>query len=345
MCFKSVPITEKNNFYNKLVTEKGVPLSQMKAIKTPKRFNAYHKFLFFIFIFTLSTIIIINSKHGLLRINSQIKAIPSENQWNKYASCVFNSMNANCCSLSLVSFIHPPKETVVLLAQRGVGGKYLRYLIQQSTRVWTGVESCTAVDKLNAHFSGGCAGSYHYRHYIVTQFFTPYGITKEIGYTPTHLIHLTRNPFYALISSFAYYLNCEESWTCMSDFVLKATDFNGNNTNKWITYAKNFALNWELEFKYANAYNNTLRVYYEDLIKDYTLVLEPVLIFIHQPLLLNVSKSIACSFENTNTQETKIITKSEISSKDVFSLELIKELCKSFGLYWNENKWGANICL
>ena len=288
MCFrkKEEPINEKE-FYNKLVTEKGTPLEQVKVPKKKPTQNNYKLFLLIIFAFTIGTFLI-NTRHGLLRINSQMKVIPSQNEWNKYASCIAKQ-TGNCCALPIVSFVHPPDITTVLLARRGVGGNYLRYLVQQGTRVWTGVEECNIVEKLHANYYGGCAGPYHYTHYIMTRFFTPQSIIKEIGFKPTHLIHLTRNPFYALISSYSYFISCEKGWDCTSHEI-KTDDFIGNNSKRWNDYALNFASEWVLEYNYANAFNNSIRVYYEDMVKDKLIVLEPVLKFVYQPLLPSLTK-------------------------------------------------------
>jgi hypothetical protein len=44
-----------------------------------------------------------------------------------------------------------------------------------------------------------------------------------------------------------------------------------------------------------------------------------------------------------NVKENKI--PKQMKTNEIYTPELIKIMCKSFGPYWNENKWGANICL
>lgn len=336
--------TKQKNFYNRVVDEKGTPLKQTKINEVKKKPTPwYKKFLFLVGVLSVITYFVANTKHGILRMNSQIKAIPSENQWLNYAECI-GKQTRSCCGLPKVSFLHPPKETVVLLAKRGVGGGYLRYLLQEGTRVWTGSEKCNTIDQLHTHFYGGCAGPYHYKHYLLTRFFTPQAIQKEIGYNPTHLIHLTRNPFYALMSAYSYHVACEEGWNC-ADLSMGITDFTGNNTKRWITFTQNFATEWVIEYMYANSFNNTIRVYFEDLVKDRAVVLEPVLTFIANPLLQTTIKSLECVAEKTDPNNIKAKRSKEVNGNAVFNQELIKTLCKAFGPYWNEKKWGANICL
>jgi len=338
MCFKKEESPQKKEFYNKLVNAKGTPLNQVLVVEPRPRkwYIRYRAFLVLIFVFTILTYVIATSKHGILRINSQIKVIPSDTDWKKYAGCIAKQ-TGNCCLLPLVSFIHPPDIAIALLAKNGVGAEYLRYLVEQSTRVLTGSQECDVSKPTEYFFHGDCAGPYHYKHYAFTLFKTPQAIVQEIGYKPTHLIHLTRNPFHALVASYGY----ANYGSYMKE--LKTSDFIGNNSQKWLMHAQNFASEWVLEYDYVNAFSNsTLRVYYEDLQKDRAVVLDPVLQFIQHSLLQSSLKSLECGMENTHVLEE---TKTQVKGTDIYSPELIKTLCKSFGPYWNENKWGANICL
>lgn len=329
---------EPKEFYNKLVNDKGTPLKQTLVMAERKKSYKYIWFLLFILVCFIY--LVINTRHSLLKINSQIRAVPSQTEWYKYSTCI-KKQTGNCCNLALVSFIHPPLITITIMANRGVGGDYLRYIMQQSTRVWTGTESCFISDKIHPDLYGGCAGPYHYRHYLATRFFTPQSLIKEIGYNPTHLIHLTRNPFYSLVSAYIQHLKCKDDWDCSAKINIK--HFTGNYTSTWNEFAFAYAQQWELEYKYTNVFNNTLRVYYEDLTKDFVLVLEPILKFIHHDQLPSVLKSLECALENTDT--TKFIQQNQIETTKIYTKELITQICKSFGPYWNENKWGANICL
>lgn len=314
--------------------------------------NKYAWFLLFIFVYLIFQSLVLflfTRKHGIVKTVTQIKTIPTSSQWETYLKVLSNNDDGDFCRMSLISYLHPPDQhTVALLSMRGSGGTFVRHLVQQSTRVWTGTEPpCLILNQFGGYFDGECATPYHYKHFALTRFTSPSAITKEIGYYPTKIIHLVRNPFKSVISAYRYHLGCEienVNGIGCNNRVLTQEDF---AKPIWLPFAERHAEEWAMQFTYVKT-TNVLRVYFEDLVNASIPEMRGILNFIANPLMVNPNKALECTSRMNNPgMETMDVTQrkeNKDSFNNVFTVEILLRMCVYIKEHFNQTKLINNYC-
>jgi hypothetical protein len=311
-------------------------------------------FLLILFYLTLQSFVLLvfTSKHGVLKTVTQIKTIPTASQWDTYLKVLNNDKDASFdfCRMGLISYLHPPDQhTVALLAMRGSGGNFIRHLTQQSTRIWTGTEApCLVLNQLGGYFDGECATPYHYKHFALTRFTSPSAITREVGYYPTKIIHLIRNPFISVISAYRYHLGCVVegmNGIGCNQRTLKVADF---NRDTWYPFAEKYAEEWSMQFTYVKAIPFATSIYFEDVLNNTANEMKFLLSYIANPLMVHPAKAMEClSRMNNPGMETMDVTlrKEDHDEKiNPFSVELIMRMCIYLKEHFNQTKLNPYYC-
>jgi len=270
------------------------------------------------------------SKHGYAQTRAQLNSTPSKTEWKTYSKCL-NDITCDSCKVPIVSFLQPPIKQTVLLSSYGTGGSYLRDVTKTMMRLITGMD-----DNCYLHLLNDCIGSeYHYAHFIYTRYITVSSLVAS-NYKPTQIIHLTRNPFDAIIAAYHYYTQCVKGhwYTKLICFGLK-TDINKGDVD-FDRFALAYSLEYELQNKYVSTFNNSLVIYYEDLISEHPKqALNDVFTFIQNENTFSAERALQCSVRPSPYHFDKA---------DVFSPELIKRICPHLLKYWNQEKFGPTLC-
>jgi hypothetical protein len=283
---------------------------------------------------------------------TQTKIIPTNTQWNNYLNNINGNVMDDFCKAPIISFMHvPDQHTIALLSLRGTGGRLVRHVVQQTTRLWTGTEQPgLLLEQFLGNFDSEGASSYHYKHFVLTRFITPASISKEKGYVPTKIIHLVRNPFVSVISAYRYHLGCvieNSNGIACNERHLKLTDF--SNKTKWYSFAENYAEEWAKQFNYIKTYPFSLTIYYENLMENTLIELSNILYFINNNLMIHPKESLECAKRlNKVGMETIDFTKRKTIDHDkldnIFTIELIMRMCLHVKEFYNVTIFKNSYC-
>lgn len=295
-------------------------------------------------------VLVFTNKHGIVKTVTQIQTIPTLTQWDEYLRVLNNDNSIDFCRMPLISYLHPPDQhTVALLALRGAGGTGIRHYVQQGTRIWTGTEPpCLLLNQFGGYFDGECATPYHYKHFALTRFTSPSAITKEVGYYPTKVIHLIRNPFKGVISAYRYHLGCEieniNGIGC-NNRALKQEDF---TKSIWMPFAEKYAEEWAMQFTYVKAIPFAIPIYFEDVLNSTMTEMKVILHYINNPLMVSPNKALECiSRMNNPGMEATDVTKRKDDHDEygtIFSVELIMRMCVYVKEHFNSSKLTPSYC-
>jgi hypothetical protein len=319
------------------VKKEASPVEQMIVIKCRRPTFKCCFYLFFILLlviaFRMNSFI---TKHGIIQTKTQLKIIPSTNDWQEYYKCL-SDIQCDSCSAPIVSFVTPSTKITALLSMYGTGGSYLRETSTNLLRVHTGMH-----DNCYFNLPNDCSNTYHYSHFLYTRFISVSSLVTLIDvYKPSQIVYLTRNPFHSIVAAYHYYTQCINGDLRTKLFCLKKKAVINKKDVAFERFAEAYAQEYELQQKYINTWSNSsIIIYYEDLMSiNNKQSLNVLFNYINNgQLSFNTDRVLQCSGINPLPYETNDI------DKDIFSPELIKKVCKYIGKYWNENKFGKTYC-
>jgi hypothetical protein len=320
------------------------------AINTHYCIRQSYAILILLILIAFQMLIMANTKVHNYVVRTPIMIVPPIRDWKARLNCVKEEEKCedqNWCKMPKIAYMHPPKETVAILALRGTGGSYVSELIQDGMRSIVSSQNCFEPFLFNGMFSLDCSKAFYFRHSAMTRFFSINSLTDETGFNPTKLVLLVRNPFDAILAAYRFYSKCELGLRSGQLCVGSLSGEMGIDNASFSDFAQKYAQLWSLQFDYAREFtgnntNATKIVFWEDVINNRDRFTTDLFQFTTNEWSPPVDKAVRCS-------RVRLITPSgRVENYDhSFPSGLKEKVCAHLNKNkhnWNEDKFGKNIC-